>query len=383
MTLNVRTIILAALPLAVVACGTEHAPAAGPAAAPIDAATVAVARSSRPTLVEAGGVLGSRTTALVSARIVADVEAVLVAPGDHVRRGQPLVRLDDRDLRAATARAEAGAQAAEHASAAADAGLVAARAALALAETSHGRIAKLETGKAATAQELDEATAALAGARARVTAAEAQVASARAAAESARAAARAAAVQGSFSAVTAPFDGIVTERLVDPGNQVAPGVPLVRIEDGQPRLEVTLDASRASGIALGDAVEITIDGQPTPAAGTVAELARAADVLTQAVRVKVDLPAGAGVSSGRFATAHFTVGQRDVLAVPERSLRRTGQVSQVFVADNGVARLRLVSVGSTADGLTEVLAGLAGGERVLADPPPGLVDGTPLAQGGR
>ncbi|MGE3188298.1 MAG: efflux RND transporter periplasmic adaptor subunit [Vicinamibacterales bacterium] len=369
------------LPLAAAACGADHAPVAGPAASPVDAATAPVTRTPRPEWVEAGGVIGATSTATVAARLVADVSAVLVAPGDRVRQGQPLVRLDDRDVRAAAARARAGAEASGHAGDAADAELIAARAALGLAEASHRRIAGLRDKRAATDQEFDEAAARLAGARARVTAAEAQVAGARAAAESARAAAGAADVAASYAAILAPFDGVVTEKLVEPGNQVAPGVPLVRIEGGRPRVEVTLDASRVPAVSVGDTVSVLVDGDEA-VDGTVAEVARAAEVMSQAVRVKVDLPADVSRRTGRFATVRFQVGTRDALTVPETSLRRAGQITQVFVADDGAARLRLVSAGVASGGRVEILAGLAEGERVVTAPPPGLVDGTPLAGAG-
>ena len=111
-------------------------------------------------------IVQARVTATVAARVMAPVRAVRVAPGDRVRAGQVLVELDGRDLTAVAASAAAGASEAREGAAAASAEERAAQAALVLARATHGRIAALQAKKSATAQELDEATAALAAAEA-------------------------------------------------------------------------------------------------------------------------------------------------------------------------------------------------------------------------
>jgi nitrous oxidase accessory protein NosD len=79
-----------------------------------------------------------------------------------------------------------------------------------------------------------------------------------------------------------------------------------------------------------------------------------------------------------FGRARFAGTPKRALTVPAGAVVRRGQVTSVFVIDQGVARLRMVSVRDT-----EVLAGLADGETVIVDPPPVLVDGRRVAQGGR
>ena len=97
--------------------------------------------------------------------------------------------------------------------------------------------------------------------------------------------------------------------------------------------------------------------------------------------VKIDLPDSAAVRSGTFGRAIFRGEGRKALAVPEDAVTRRGQMTSVFAVDNGVARLRLVSVSGT-----EVLAGLSAGDIVIVNPPPGVTDGrrvTPGAGAGR
>src|SRR5690606_14137061 len=111
---------------------------------------------------------------------------------------------------------------------AADADRQAADATLALARAAHGRIAGLHAKRSATAQEFDEATAALRRAAANAAASVARARGASSGLGRARAAADAAATTASFATITAPFDGVVTEKLIEPGNMAAPGTPRLR-----------------------------------------------------------------------------------------------------------------------------------------------------------
>ena len=199
---------------------------------------------------EAGGVVQARTTATIMARILAPVREVRVAPGDRVRAGQVLIVLDGRDLAAHARSARAAALAADQGVTAAASEQQAADAALALARATHERIAGLHAKRSATAQELDDATGALRAAEARAAGAAARAQAAVSGVESARAASEAAGTTASFALITAPFDGVVTEKMVEPGNMAAPGTPLMRVEDTRGfRLDVRVDESRIGQIA--------------------------------------------------------------------------------------------------------------------------------------
>jgi RND family efflux transporter MFP subunit len=332
---------------------------------------------------EAGGIVQARTTATLTARILAPVREVRAAPGDRVRGGQVLIVLDGADIsaQARSARAAAGAADQDIASAAAD--QQAADAALTLARAAHARIAGLHARRSATDQELDEATAALRRAEAQATGAAARARGAGAGLERARASADAAATVASFARITAPFDGVVTEKLVEPGNMAAPGTPLMRVEDTRGfRLAVRVDESRVSGISRGDTVQVRLDGsaggEDEAIDGTVTEISRAIDADARAFLVKVALPGAAGVRSGTFGRAVFQGLRRRALTVPAGALIRRGQMTSVFVVEEGVARIRLVSVSGT-----EVLAGLAEGDLVIVDAPSSLTDGRRVAAGGQ
>jgi len=364
-------------------CSGEATPPPSDARTPAPVATATVATADLADTVEAGGLVQARTTAAITARILAPVREVRVKPGDRVRAGQVLVVLDGGDLGAEARRARAGAVAADQGRAAARSEQEAAEAGLALARASYERIAGLHAQRSATAQELDSATAALKAAEARAAGTAAQARAATAAMESARAASDAASARESFALITAPFDGLVTEGTVEAGNTAAPGTPLLRLEDTRAfRLDVRVDASRIGAVSIGTVVPVLLDSETaddaTTVEGTVTEIGRAVDADARAFLVKIALPDNAALRSGTFGRAQFSARTRRALVVPADAIVRRGQMTSVFVVEDGVARLRFVNVNGT-----EVLAGLAGGDVVVVAPPPGLIDGHPVAQGGR
>ncbi len=356
--------------------------AAGHDAAPSTPLTVAVVRATEQQLAESfevGGDVRAKNTATLVSRIVAPVTRVLVNAGDRVHAGQTVVLLDSRDLAAARRRAEAGAAAARETANAAAAERQAADAALVLAKATHTRMADLRAKGSATPNELDEAVAGLHAAEARVRQADAQIAASSAAIAQADAGAQSAAVSESYATIAAPFDGVVTQKLIDPGNMASPGVPLVTIEDTRSfRLEVRVDQSRGALVRQGQLVYVSLDGadRPSQERGLVSEVARVIDATSHAFVVKIDLPGGATVGSGMFGRARFPGISRRALAVPASTVVRHGQLTSLFVVDGaGIARMRVVSLGEADGDAVEVRAGLEPGDVVVVAPPGGLTDG--------
>lgn len=350
------------------------------AADPLEVETTVVARGPMPQTLEAGGLIQATLTATVASRLLADVRAVHVVAGDRVRRGQALVTLDDRDLASARAQADASVAAVTQSRAATEAERAAAEAALALADATHGRIAGLHEKRAATTQELDQSRAALAAAQARLAAIDARLTEVAAGITAAEAARDGAAIGLSHATLRAPFDGIVGHVGVDPGNQVAPGTPIARIESPGRRVDVSIDAARAVGLEMGHAAQVWLDDRPDPLAGEIVEIARTVHDGLQSVTLKIALAEAAQVPTGRFARVRIAGPAREALAVPDSAVVRRGQLAAVFVVDDHQrARFRLVSPGPAVDGRTEILAGVEAGEAVLVAPPAHLADGTPVA----
>ena len=370
------------------ACGRAEDPPQAKAGEPIPVTVAPVATIDTAERLEAGGVVAARESASISSRIVATIAGIRVKAGDRVRAGDVLITLDARDVTEHTGQARAGAVAAEK-------GLAHARTERSVAEAEHRlatawqkRIATLHARNSATDQERDEAEARLSAAAARLAGTEAGIEGADAHLASARAAVGVATATESFTIVRAPFDGLVTERLTDPGNLAAPGIPLLRIEsDGPRQVVVRVDEARAAYVGAGDRVTVSIDAAAAHAGddkgleGVVTEVARAVGADQRAFTVKVSLPPTLTARSGSFARVVFRGAPRRVLIVPAHAIQRHGQVLSVYVVQDGVAALRLVRVGTSSSDGVEVVAGLDAGESIVVSPLTRLVDGAHVKVG--
>ena len=369
------------------ACGGAEHPPQQDAQPPIAVVVAPVAAIDTAERLEAGGVVAARESSSISSRMVATVSRVPVRAGDRVRAGQVLVTLDARDAAEHTSQARAGALAADKALAQARAEQTAAEAEHRLATAWQKRIAVLHARNSATDQERDEAEARLAAAAARLTGTQAGIEGAEARIGSARAAVGIATATESFATLRAPFDGLVTERLVDPGSLAAPGVPLIRIESlGARQVVARVDEARVVYVRPGDRLRVLLehDGEEPgdDVEGIVAEVARAVGADQRAFTVKVALPVGVTARSGSFARLVFRGRPRRTLILPPSAVRHHGQVASVYVAQNGVARLRIIQTGVTSAEGVEVLAGLDAGESIVTSPSPRLADGSRITIAG-
>jgi hypothetical protein len=156
-------------------------------------------------------------------------------------------------------------------------------------------------------------------------------------------------------------------------------MPLLRLEDTRGfRLEVRVDESRIGQIRNGDSVPVLLGTGLRSMEGKVVEVSRAVDADARAFLVKIALPDAAGLRSGEFGKARFAGTPRRALTVPSSAIVRRGQVTSVFVVEEGVARVRLINLSES-----EVLAGLSESEVVILSPPAGLLDGRRVSVGGR
>jgi RND family efflux transporter MFP subunit len=288
---------------------------------------------------------------------MANVVAVNVREGETVRRDQLLAELDPSQYHASTARSQAALQAAEHE-------IASAQSDFDLAKTTHGRIDYLHKKEIVSDREYDDAKARLDSTAARLELAHANR-------EQAAAALNHDKILLSYTTLRAPFDGIITDRRVDPGALATPGLPLLTMEEaGHYRLEAAVDERDLKYVREGAQVPVILEalgGEPLPA--KVVQIVPAADPASRSFLVKLDLPAHAGLRSGLFGRAEFSRGQKQAVAVPRAAVIDRGQLQAVYVVDaNRIASLRYVTLGSAADGMVEVLSGLSPGDSVAVDP---------------
>jgi len=303
-----------------------------------DWTTVAVSQEVVPVVERFAGTVRPAHEALLAPRLLARVADVTVRAGDRVTTGQTLVVLDARDLRARTAQAREAVAAAE--------------AALTNNEAEYLRVRSLVESGVQSQSTLDRAEAtwrssqaALEGASQRVNESEAAL---------------------SDAVVAAPFAGIVIDRLIEPGDTAAPGLPVLKIYDPtRMRLEAYVRESLAVTLKPGDRAAVRIEALGSQMEGVVTEIVPQSEVGSRSFLIKVELSAATeGLYPGLFGRLEIPSGTRTRIAVPERALERVGQLVFVRLAEPRGAR-RLVVPGASEVGMTEILSGLSAGTSIL------------------
>ncbi|MCI0490500.1 MAG: efflux RND transporter periplasmic adaptor subunit [Blastocatellia bacterium] len=377
--------LLAALAFLTASCESKQEAATEKAPVLKDVKIERVAPSSIDEYYEAVGTVRSRTSSVLSSKIMGSVIALRVREGDRVRAGQTLIEIDNRDAATQLQKAEAGlreAQAAleevERSTNAAESAKAAADAGKALAEATFKRYEALLERRSVSRQEFDEVEAkykvagaegARAGRMLEMLAAKRSQALARI--DQAKADIASARVYTGYARITSPIDGVVTARQTDIGQMAAPGAPLLTIEDdSRYRLEAAVEESQIANVRLGDTARVLIDALGREALdGRVAEIVPASDPASRSFAVKIDLPADGdktGLRSGMFGKARFIKGQKQAITIPQSAVIERGHLTSVYVVDSkGIARLRLIKTGKVYDGRVEILAGLNEGERIV------------------
>ncbi|HHC30021.1 MAG TPA: efflux RND transporter periplasmic adaptor subunit, partial [Rhodobacterales bacterium] len=181
--------------------------------------------------------------------------------------------------------------------------------------------------------------------------------------------------------VRAPFDGVVSERSVDPGQFVATGTPLMTVVDlAALEVEATAPVSYAPDLAPGLDVALTVEGFGDRVfEGKVERLSPVALEGSRMLPVYVALDNSSGeLRGGMFATGRIVLEARaDGLGIPAGALRRDGAGDYVLVVQDGTAQRRAVTIARSWDGgaVLEVSAGLVPGDIVVTEPLPELRPG--------
>lgn len=333
---------------------------------------------------EATGTVRSRTSTVLSAKIMGTVTSLRVREGDRVSAGQTLIEIDNRDAAAQLQKAQAGWRQAEQGVAEAEQAISAAQSAKAAAEANRrlavSTLARYQTlldRKSVSPQEFDEVKAKAQVAEAEASRAEkmldmlaARKKQAQAQMDQARADIASAQVAASFGRIVSPVSGIVTAKQIEAGATATPGTPLLTIEDtSRYRLEAAVEESQIGRIKLKDPVRVRIDAVGgEELGGVVTEILPSADPMSRSYIVKIDVQSPQPLRSGLYGTARFVQGQRQAMAIPAKAIAQRGQLTGVFVVDDGnIARLRLIKTGKSSGDRVEVLSGLNEGERIVVD----------------
>ncbi len=179
----------------------------------------------------------------------------------------------------------------------------------------------------------------------------------------------------------APFDGIVMAKMVEVGDAVQPGQPLMKYGFVKYlRLKADVPSMLVSSLKQGMNVPVRI-GSINPTMAKVSQIYPVADPSRHTVVVKFDLPVGVLASPGMYAEIFLpdsSPGNNTVIVIPKTALIEGRSLPTVLVVDeaNKTSSLRLVRLGvSQGNGRVAVVSGLKVGEKIINNPPTGASSG--------
>jgi len=314
------------------------------------------------------GTVQARVPVTISARLTSTIAQVGVDVGDAVQRGQLLVLLDDGDLAARRSAVLSQQQSAVRQVEAAFALVLKARADLELALARQRRDAELQGKGFVSLASLDASTAAARAAEASLQSAEATRAARLAEQGAVRQEAIMAGAQLEYARLYAPMDGIVIQRLAEPGTTVSPGTPILRLVDPRTLWVTTrVDEALVERVRPGQPATIRLRSG-TVVLGQVERIAMQSDAATRELDVHVAFTAPPGrVAIDQEAEVRIEVGREEGLVVPATALMldRDGRTGVLQVVQ-GRTRFMAVATGASDDGGVLVREGLQPGDLVLA-----------------
>lgn len=345
------------------ALAAASAPASAPLALELAASDVVVARQAElvGTLGISGG-LKAVNSAVVKAKVAAEVKALSVREGDAVKAGQVIGQLDTLEVDLRLRQAEQTA--------------ASARSQLDITKRS------LENNRALVDKGFISSTA--------LEASIATEAGAAATYQAAAAAADLARKARSDAVLVAPIAGIVSQRLAQVGERVAVDTKLIEIVDlSRIELEAAIAPEDVGGVQIGQAARLAVDGLPEPVAAKVVRINPSTQAGTRAVMVYLALAPQPALRQGLFARGSIESQRKRSLVVPLSAVRVDQAQPYLLEVVNAKVVQRSVVLGLRGDAAfdgrlesaVEIASGIADGATVLRGSAGTVRDGTAVKLG--
>ncbi len=188
--------------------------------------------------------------------------------------------------------------------------------------------------------------------------------------KNAQAAVRAQSVRISDTSIRAGISGTINKKMVEPGTVVSPGTPMFEIVNiNSLKLSVLVDESQVGKIQLGQQVAINVNVLPEDSfSGRITFIAPKSDASLN-FPVEIEVQNRGNLKAGMYATAIFQTNNgaetQNMLTVPATAFVNGVSSGQIFVAQNGVAKLIKVTPGKVYGDKVQILNGLKNGDQVI------------------
>lgn len=311
-----------------------------------------------------GNLIGQATVDVVP-RVAGRIESISVQMGDRVQRGQPIAKIEDRELQQQVKQAEQSFEVNR-------ATMKQRESDLQLRKTTLARQQALLEAKLATRQTVEDAEAAFNSALAAIDLASAQLAQTQARIDELK-------ITLSNTNIVSPVDGFVGRRNLDQGAFAGANTVILQVVDiGTVRMVTNLVERDFKRITQGAQAEVEVDAFPNEKfSGTVSRVSPAFDPATRTAPMEIEVPnPGFRLKPGMYARVRLTAQRKqDVLTVPRGSVVDSEGRRGVFLPNGQTAKFTPVVTGLQDAANIEILDGLTEGQRVITTGVLALRDG--------
>jgi RND family efflux transporter MFP subunit len=318
-----------------------------------------------------GNLIGDQTVSVVP-KTAGRLQEITVKLGDRVNRGQRIAKIEDQEILEQVKQAEAAFEVAK-------ATIRQREADLELAKTNVERSRNLFQRQLLPQQTLDDAEAKYQSAQAALDLARAQNTQSQSRLDELR-------INLQNTIITSPVNGFVARRAADPGAFVSANAPIVDVVDiVHVRLVANIVEKDLKQIGVGDSARVEVDAFPGESfMGRIARVSPVLDPSTRTAPFEVEIPNDQyRLKPGMYARVGIiTESHPHALVVPTNALVDANGTRGVYLAVNNVAQFHPVKIGIEGNDRTEVLDGVAEGDRVVTTGAAGLRNGDPIVLAG-
>jgi RND family efflux transporter MFP subunit len=311
----------------------------------------------------ASGQVEAAETANISTRVMGYITKINVKVGDHVQKGQLLASISNDDMMAKKAQVEAQYNLAQSA--------------FINAEKDFQRFTELHNQHSASDKELENITL--------------QYNSAQAQVETARQMRNEVNAMLAYTNLTAPFNGVVTQKLMDAGSIANPGMPLLVLQQTNGfRISASVSERDINKIKQGTPANIFVKATGKELTGKISEISQSSQFTGGQYQIKIDISNAqqSGIFTGMYVNILIPVKESVPAAnqtgnplIPVASLVNRDQLTGIYtISDNQTALLRWVRLGKTVGNEVEVLSGLSMNEKFITSAEGKLFNGAKVTE---
>jgi RND family efflux transporter MFP subunit len=283
--------------------------------------------------------VAAKQASTISSRVLARIEKINVRAGDSVKKGDLLVQLEQSDLQAQVIQAKEQ--------------IKIAQVRKAEAGKNFNRAKEIHSQQLISDFEFDKNKADYDAVSAELTTAEQAL--------------KQAETTLSYTELRAPMDGRVVDRFAEPGNTAQPGNKLLSIYnplslwvEGQVREQLALT------LVQGQTIEVQLPTLNKTLKAQIEEIVPAANTGSRSFLVKASISYQEQLLPGMYARLLVPAGEQELLYVPKERVGHVGQLSMVWVSENGVVQRRYIRLGKEhKEGYVAVIAGIKAGDKIL------------------